>query len=113
MSDCIFCRIANHEIPTTVEYEDGEMICFRDASPQAPVHVLLIPKKHIESLDDLKDEDRELISEMMLKIKEIAAGLGLGGGYRVVSNNGDDAEQTVRHLHFHILGRRKMSWPPG
>ena len=113
MADCIFCMLANHEIPTNVVYEDEEMFCFHDVEPQAPVHVLLIPKKHIESIDDLKEEDAELISHMMLKIKDIAASLGLENGYRVVSNNGADAFQTVKHLHFHILGQRKMSWPPG
>ena len=105
--------LANHEIPTNVVYEDDEMFCFYDAEPQAPVHVLLIPKKHIECIDDLKDEDAELIAHMMLKIKDIAKSLGLENGYRVVSNNGEDAFQTVKHLHFHILGKRKMSWPPG
>ena len=113
MADCIFCMLANHEIPTNVVYEDDEMFCFYDAEPQAPVHVLLIPKKHIECIDDLKDEDAELIAHMMLKIKDIAKDLGLENGYRVVSNNGADAFQTVKHLHFHILGKRKMSWPPG
>lgn len=113
MADCIFCKLASHEIPTAVVYEDDEMFCFNDAAPEAPVHVLLIPKKHIECIDDLKDEDAELIAHMMLKIKDIAASLGLENGYRVVSNNGADAFQTVKHLHFHILGKRKMSWPPG
>ena len=113
MADCIFCMLANHEIPTNVVYEDDEMFCFYDAEPQAPVHVLLIPKKHIECIDDLKDEDAELIAHMMLNIKDIAKDLGLENGYRVVSNNGEDAFQTVKHLHFHILGKRKMSWPPG
>lgn len=113
MSDCIFCKLASHEIPTNVVYEDDEMFCFYDQAPQAPVHVLLIPKKHISSLDDLKEEDSEIIAHMMLKIKEIAKSLGLEEGYRVVSNNGDLAQQTVKHLHFHILGKRAMNWPPG
>ena len=113
MADCLFCKLASHEFDTKVVYEDDEMFCFHDIDPQAPVHVLLIPKKHIESLDDLKPEDAELIAHMMLKIKEIAAMLGLENGYRVVSNNGEDAFQTVKHLHFHILGKRKLSWPPG
>ena len=81
--------LANHDIPTNVVYEDDEMFCFHDAEPQAPVH------------------------RMMLKIKDIAKELGLENGYRVVSNNGADAFQTVKHLHFHILGKRKMTWPPG
>ncbi len=113
MADCIFCMLANHEIPTNVVYEDDEMFCFKDVDPQAPVHVLLIPKKHIECLDDLKEEDAPLMGRMMLKIQDIAKDLELENGYRVVSNNGEDAFQTVKHLHFHILGKRKMTWPPG
>lgn len=113
MADCVFCMIANHQIPSNIAYEDDQIICFHDLEPQAPVHVLVIPKKHIESLDALTDEDRELIAHLMLKIKDIAAELGLENGYRVVSNNGEDAFQTVKHLHFHILGKRKMTWPPG
>ena len=113
MADYIFCMLANHEIPTSVVYEDDEMFCFKDADPQAPVHVLLIPKKHIECLDDLKEEDAPLLGRMMLKIQDIAKDLELDNGYRVVSNNGEDAFQTVKHLHFHILGKRKMTWPPG
>jgi len=113
MSDCIFCMLANHDIPTEVVYEDDKIFCFKDASPQAPVHVLVIPKKHIASLDDVTEEDKELLGYIMVKIHEIAAELGLENGYRVVSNNGEDAFQTVKHLHFHILGKRKMLWPPG
>lgn len=113
MADCIFCMLANHEIPTNVVYEDDEMFCFKDVDPQAPVHVLLIPKKHIQCLDDLKEEDAPLMGRMMLKIQDIAKDLELENGYRVVSNNGEDAFQTVKHLHFHILGKRKMTWPPG
>ena len=113
MDDCLFCKIIEGEIPSSKVYEDDDMFAFRDIEPQAPVHVLLIPKKHIECIDDLKDEDAELIAHMMLKIKDIAKDLGLENGYRVVSNNGEDAFQTVKHLHFHILGKRKMSWPPG
>lgn len=113
MDNCIFCKLANHEIPTNVVYEDDKVFCFYDMEPQAPVHVLLIPKKHIACLDDLKAEDVEIISHLMLKVKEIAEKLGLQEGYRVVSNNGDLAGQTVKHLHLHILGKREMKWPPG
>ena len=113
MADCIFCMIANHEIPSNVVYEDDKLICFHDLEPQAPVHVLVIPKKHIESLDDVKEEDKELMGHIMVTIKKIAAKLELENGYRVVSNNGEDALQTVKHLHFHILGKRKLTWPPG
>lgn len=113
MSDCLFCKIAEGEIPSKKVYEDEQIVCFHDIEPQAPVHVLIVPKKHIKSLDELTSEDAELISHIMLKIKDIAAELGLDGGYRMVINTGDDAFQTVKHLHFHILGKRKLTWPPG
>lgn len=113
MDDCIFCMIADHKIDSSIRYEDDKIICFDDLSPQAPVHVLVIPKKHIASLDALTEEDRELMGYIMVKIGQIARDLDLASGYRVVSNNGEDAFQTVKHLHFHILGKRKLLWPPG
>ncbi len=113
MSDCIFCKIASGDIPSRNVYEDDQIVCFHDADPQAPVHVLIIPKKHIESLDDLKEEDRDLIAHIMLKVSEIAKMLDLDNGYRLVNNCGEDGFQTVKHLHFHLLGKRKMTWPPG
>ena len=113
MEDCIFCKLANGEIPTDMVYEDDRIACFRDADPQAPVHVLMVPKRHIPSLDDLTEEDSDLLGYMMIKIKDIAAGEGLENGYRVVINCGEDGQQTVKHLHIHILGKRKMTWPPG
>lgn len=105
--------IANHEVPSNIAYEDEQIICFHDLEPQAPVHVLVIPKKHIACLDDAQESDGELLSHIMLTIPRIAADLGLEKGYRVVCNNGEDAFQTVKHLHFHILGKRKLTWPPG
>ena len=113
MSDCIFCMIANKEIPSNIAYEDDKILVFHDLEPQAPVHVLVIPKKHISSLDDVKPEDVELIGYLMLKVKDIAKDLGLENGYRLVNNCGEDGLQTVKHLHFHLLGKRKMTWPPG
>ena len=113
MSDCIFCKIVNKEIPAKIAYEDEKILCFHDLSPQAPVHVLLIPKKHISSMDDVMEEDKELVGYMLVKIKEISKSLGLENGYRVVNNCKEDGMQTVMHLHFHIFGKRKMSWPPG
>lgn len=113
MADCIFCMIANKDIPSKVAYEDEKIIVFHDLEPQAPVHVLIIPKKHISSLDDMKDEDAELLGYLMFKVKDIAKGLGLENGYRLVNNCGEDGLQTVQHLHFHLLGKRKMTWPPG
>ncbi len=113
MSDCIFCMIANKEIPSNIAYEDDKIMVFHDLEPQAPVHVLMISKKHIPSLDDVTEEDQELLGYMILKVKDIAEQLGLENGYRLVNNCGADALQTVRHLHFHLLGKRKMGWPPG
>lgn len=113
MSDCIFCKIANGEIPSEIVYEDELITVFKDAGPMAPVHVLMVPKTHISSLDDIKDENAPLLGYMMLKIKEIAKILDLKDGYRVVINCGEDGQQTVKHLHVHILGKRKMTWPPG
>ena len=113
MGDCIFCKLANGEIPTDMVYEDDKIAVFRDASPQAPVHMLMVPKVHVASLDDLGAEHAELMGHMMLKIKEVAASEGLENGYRCVINTGEDGQQTVPHLHIHILGKRKLTWPPG
>jgi len=113
MADCIFCKIARKEIPSTLVYEDEQVVAFKDLDPQAPVHVLIIPKKHIASLDDVTEEDRDLLGYIMMKVKDIAAQLGLENGYRLVNNCGEDGLQTVKHLHFHLLGKRKMTWPPG
>ena len=113
MSDCIFCKIANGKIPAEIVYQDELIMVFKDASPMAPVHVLMVPKVHISSMDELTEEHSSLISHMMLKIKHIAKILELDNGYRVVINCGEDGQQTVKHLHIHILGKRKMIWPPG
>lgn len=113
MSDCIFCKIADKEIPSKAVYEDDRILVFHDLQPQAPVHVLVIPKKHIASLDDAQPEDAELIGYLMLKVKDVAKELGLENGYRLVNNCGVDGMQTVKHLHFHLLGKRMMTWPPG
>ena len=113
MLDCIFCKIVNKEITAKVIYEDEGILVFHDLEPQAPVHVLMISKKHIASLDDVQEDDQELLGYMVLKVKEIAKQLDLENGYRVVINCGEDGLQTVQHLHFHILGKRKMLWPPG
>lgn len=113
MLDCIFCKLANGEIPTNMVFQDEKIAVFRDAEPQAPVHMLMVPKEHIASLDDLENEHATLLGHMMLKIKEVAKQEGLEKGYRCVINTGDDGQQTVKHLHIHILGKRKMTWPPG
>ena len=113
MSDCIFCKIVNKEIPANIVYEDDKVLCFHDVAPKAPVHVLLIPKKRIISMKDVTASDQELMGYMMVKVKEIAEMLGLENGYRVVNNCGPDGGQTVDHIHFHIMGKRQMMWPPG
>ncbi len=113
MSDCIFCMIANGEIPSEIVYQDEEVVAFKDNAPQAPAHVLVVPRRHIASLDETGTEDADVLAHIMLKIKEIAAEQGMDNGYRVVINCGEDGQQTVKHLHFHVLGKRKMTWPPG
>ncbi|MDR1272792.1 MAG: histidine triad nucleotide-binding protein [Clostridiales Family XIII bacterium] len=115
MMDCIFCKLASGEIPTDAVYEDEEMIAFGDMEPQAPVHVLIIPKRHIASLDAVSEsaEDKELLGHILSKVHVIAEKLGLENGYRLVANTGRDANQTVQHIHFHLLGGRSFGWPPG
>ena len=108
----IFTRIINREIPADIVYEDEQCLAFKDINPQAPVHVLLIPKKEIPSVREIKEEDQELMGHLMTKVPEIAKKLNLNS-YRLVINTGEDAGQTVFHLHIHILGGRKLNWPPG
>ncbi len=106
---CLFCLIASGEIPSTKVYEDEKILAFRDINPQAPVHVLVIPKEHIGSLDEVNETNAGLVAYIFTKIPEIAGAAGLTNGYRLISNCGPDAAQSVRHLHFHILGGKKMS----
>ena len=115
MADCIFCRIAAKEIPAAAVYEDDAVIAFKDLEPQAPVHVLIIPKKHIGSLLGLTEEDNALIAHILVDVvPRLAKELGLAeNGFRVVVNTGAEGGQTVGHLHFHLLGGRAMQWPPG
>ena len=115
MADCIFCKIAGKEIPSTVVYEDDMVLAFKDLEPQAPVHVLVIPKKHVASVAELKAEDKELTAHILVDvIPQLARELGVAEkGFRVVANTGDEGGQTVKHLHFHLLGGRSMQWPPG
>lgn len=112
--DCIFCKIANKEIPSTIVYEDDEIIAFNDVNPEAPVHILVIPKKHIASLDAVSAEDAQLLGRLMLTIQKIAREQGIAeAGYRVVNNCGEMGGQTVHHIHFHLMGGREMLWPAG
>lgn len=113
MPDCLFCRIAGREIPAQVVYEDEEVLGFRDIHPQAPVHVLFIPKVHVASLKDAEDGHAGLLGRLLLAARATAEQFGLADGYRVVNNCGAGAGQTVFHLHFHLLGGRDFAWPPG
>lgn len=106
---CIFCKIVRGEIPSKKVYEDDKILAFHDVNPQAPVHILVIPKAHIPSVDGINEENSEIIASIFEKIPEIAKEAGLSSGYRVISNCGDDACQSVKHLHFHILGGRQLS----
>ena len=114
LKDCIFCKIVNNEIPSDKVYEDEKILAFHDIEPEAPVHLLIIPKKHISSLNDVNKDNAEEISYIFSKIPEIAKKLGVqDSGYRIVSNCGEDALQTVKHIHFHMLAKRTLKWPPG
>ena len=107
--DCIFCRIAKKEIPAKIVYEDKDILAFDDIKPKAKVHVVIIPKKHISSVADLKSEDRELVAQIFMAIRKIAKGKGiLETGFRTLLNYGKDAGQTIDHLHFHLLGGEKL-----
>ena len=109
MEDCIFCKISNKEIPSSIVYEDNEIIVFRDVNPQAPIHILVIPKKHISSLIDLKEEDEILVGKIYTVINKIVEQEGIKEkGFRVIVNCGNDGGQEVKHLHFHILGGKKL-----
>lgn len=107
--DCIFCKIAAGEIPSTKVYEDEKVLAFRDIAPMAPTHILVIPKAHIGSVAEITAENAQIVSHIFTVIPQIAKEEGLETGYRVVSNCGEDAGQTVHHLHFHILGGKKLS----
>ena len=109
MSDCLFCKIVAGTIPSTKVYEDETVFAFRDIAPQAPTHILVIPKQHLSGVNDVTGENSAVVAHIFEVIPQIAKAEGLDGGYRVVSNCGTDAGQTVHHLHFHILGGKTMS----
>jgi histidine triad (HIT) family protein len=112
--DCLFCKIASKEARATVVHEDEEIVAFRDIHPKAPVHILLVPRKHIASLGDAAGEDAALLGKILLVAKDLAVKEGIDvPGWRLVTNRGRGAGQSVFHLHFHLLGGRPMSWPPG
>jgi len=108
MNDCIFCKIVNGEIPSSKVYEDDEILAFKDINPAAPVHILVIPKKHIASANELTVEDEALVGRMFTVIKKLAKEFKLENGYRIVNNCGEDGGQEVKHIHFHLLGGRKL-----
>jgi histidine triad (HIT) family protein len=114
MPDCIFCRIARHEIPAEVVREDDQCIAFRDLQPRAPVHVLVIPKRHVASVNELAAGDEALVGHLLAVARDVAQADGVAeSGYRLVVNAGPDAGQSVDHLHLHLLGGRELQWPPG
>jgi histidine triad (HIT) family protein len=114
MSDCIFCKIANKTISSKLIYEDDQVVAFDDLNPQAPVHTLVIPKRHVVSVQELGEPDQPLLGRLLLTCTKIAKLKGLvDNGYRLVTNTGRDGGQSVFHLHFHVLGGRHMAWPPG
>ena len=114
MADCLFCRLAAGEIPATIVYEDERVLAFRDLNPQAPTHILVIPRRHIPTLNDLTAEDDALVGEVTRRAAAIAKEQGLADrGYRVLFNCNADAGQTVFHIHMHLVGGRKLGWPPG
>ena len=108
MENCLFCKIIRGEIPSNKVYEDDEILAFKDINPQAPVHILVIPKKHISCAKDIESEDEKLIGRMFTVIKQLAEEFKLENGYRIVNNCGEDGRQEVMHLHFHLLGGRKL-----
>lgn len=112
--DCLFCKIVNGEIPATVLYEDDDVIAFEDIMPQAPTHFLVIPKRHISTLNDLTDEDAAVVGKLQITAAKVAKQKGISEeGYRVAMNCNEMGGQTVYHIHMHVLGGRQMTWPPG
>ena len=112
-ADCLFCRIVAGEIPSDRVHEDEEVLAFRDIHPQAPTHVLLVPRRHVPDIDTLEDDDAGLLRALFAAVRRVAEQERLAKGYRVVTNVGAEAGQSVFHLHLHLLGGRPMRWPPG
>ena len=114
MPECLFCKIVLREVPASIVYEDQRVMAFNDINPQAPTHVLVIPKRHIASLNDLSVEDDQILGELTRRAAAIARERGIAeGGFRAVFNTNRDAGQTVFHIHLHLLGGRNLTWPPG
>lgn len=113
MTECLFCRIVDGEIPASLVYRDDRVVAFHDINPQAPVHVLVIPTSHYATVTDLAAHDGELLADVVSKATSLTGELGLDSGYRLVVNTGQDGGQTVDHVHFHLMGGRHLTWPPG
>ena len=114
MTDCLFCKIRDGEIPADIVYENDDVLAFRDVNPQAPTHILIVPRKHIATVNDLQDEDADVMGKLFLAAQDIAGYEGIAeDGYRLVVNCNSKAGQTVFHIHMHVLGGRNMTWPPG
>ena len=111
--DCLFCKIATGEIPAQKVYEDDRIFVFHDIAPQAPIHLLAIPKTHIKSAAQITEANADLVAHIFVVLARLAGELGLSDGFRIVTNAGKDAQQTVDHIHFHLLAGRKLAWPPG
>ena len=113
MTDCVFCKIVSGDIPASVVHQDEEVVAFKDLNPQAPVHLLIVPRKHIASMNEVDDGDREILGRLLLVARDLADREGIKQGYRLVNNCGLPAGQSVFHIHVHLLGGRAMTWPPG
>ena len=114
MAECVFCKIAQGEMPATIVHEDEHVVAFRDLHPKAPTHIVLIPRRHVASLNDLGEEDDAVVGHLVRVAAKLAGDEEIAGrGYRLVANCGRDAGQSVDHVHFHLLGGRALGWPPG
>lgn len=114
MQSCLFCKIINRELPAEIAYEDDQVLAFHDIQPQAPTHILIIPKRHISTLNELSPEDASLVGRLQVTAAHLAQELGFAeAGYRVVMNCNEDGGQTVGHIHMHLLAGRSLTWPPG
>jgi histidine triad (HIT) family protein len=113
VGDCLFCKIVGGDLDADVVYDSEDVVAFRDINPAAPTHVLVVPRRHVASAKELSRADGDVLAEMFAAVNEIASGESLDSGWRVVTNVGPDAGQAVHHLHFHVIGGRRMSWPPG
>lgn len=114
MEDCVFCKIINGENPVEKIYEEDDIIVFNDINPQAPIHILLVPKEHFTSLNEIPEEKKDILSRILLRARQIAHEKGIGNkGYRIVLNTAKESGQSVFHIHFHLMGGRQMTWPPG